>query len=318
MKDGLYAKINTSKGEILIDLYYDKTPLTVINFVGLAEGTVTFGGADKPTGTRFYDGLKFHRVIGDFMVQGGCPLGTGTGGPGYSFADEFVSSLKFTRPGLLAMANSGPASNGSQFFITHVPTPHLNGKHTIFGEVIDNGMDVVNKIAKDDTIDKIEIVRVGKKAEAFETDQAAFDSTQAKIEEGQQSGADKEQEKILKKIKQKWPNAHHSKTGLYWVVDKEGEGDTPKAGTMISAHYTGRLLSNNQKFDSSVDRGEPLKFEVGVGRVIKGWDQALANMKRGEKRTLIIPPKLGYGAQGAGGVIPPNAWLVFDVELVDF
>lgn len=317
MKDGLYAKMSTSKGDILLALYYDKTPLTVINFAGLTEGSMAFGGADKPTGTRFYDGLKFHRVISDFMVQGGCPLGTGTGGPGYKFADEFVSSLKFTDPGILAMANSGPGTNGSQFFITHVATPHLNGKHTIFGHVIE-GQDVVDSIAKNDTLEKVEIIRVGKKAEGFATDQAAFDQASASQESANVNVGNDAHDDIIKMIKKKWPKAHFSNSGLYWVVNKEGEGDTPRSGTMISAHYEGRLLANNQKFDSSYDRGKPLKFEVGVGQVIKGWDQALANMKRGEKRTLIIPPKLGYGSQGAGGVIPPDAWLVFEVELVDF
>ncbi|RUM34081.1 MAG: peptidylprolyl isomerase [Desulfobulbus sp.] len=317
MKDGLYAQINTTKGKILLKLYYDKTPLTVINFVGLAEGTLVYGGAEKPTGTHFYDGLKFHRVIKDFMIQGGCPLGTGTGGPGYTFADEIDSSLKFTGPGILAMANAGPGTNGSQFFITHVATPHLNGKHTIFGKVIE-GQDVVNAIAQDDLIDSVEIIRVGDKAKKFKTDQAAFDKARKEIEEKKHKAEEEGQKDIIKMIKHKWPKAHHSHTGMYWVVNKEGKGDKPQAGNMITAHYTGRLLSNNKKFDSSYDRGEPIKFEIGVGRVIKGWDQALLNMKRGEKRTLIIPPKLGYGAQGAGGVIPPNAWLVFDVELVDF
>lgn len=317
MKDGLYAKITTNKGDILLNLYYDKSPLTVINFVGLSEGTLTYGGADKPTGTRYYDGLKFHRVINDFMIQGGCPLGTGTGGPGYTFADEFDSSLKFTGPGILAMANAGPGTNGSQFFITHAATPHLNGKHTIFGKVVDS-QDVVNAIAQNDTIEKIEIIRVGTKAEQFKTDQAAFESAQADIDGAKKKDGDDEQKKTIKMIKQKWPKAHHSHTGMYWVVTKEGKGDKPKPGSKIKAHYTGRLLANNKKFDSSYDRGKPLEFEVGIGRVIKGWDQALVNMKRGEKRTLIIPPHLAYGDQGAGGVIPPNAWLVFDVELVDF
>jgi peptidylprolyl isomerase len=317
MKDGLYAKITTPKGDILLSLYYDKTPLTVINFVGLAEGTLVYGGAEKPTGTRFYDGLKFHRVIKDFMIQGGCPLGTGTGGPGYTFADEIVSSLKFNNAGILAMANAGPGTNGSQFFITHVPTPHLNGKHTIFGHVVE-GQDVVNAIAQNDSIEKVEIIRVGDKAQAFKTDQEAFDQAKQKIGDDKRKAEEEGDKEVIKMIKHKWPNAHHSHTGMYWVVNKEGKGDKPMAGNMITAHYTGRLLANNRKFDSSYDRGEPIKFEIGVGRVIKGWDQALLNMRKGEKRTLIIPPKLAYGAQGAGGVIPPNAWLVFDVELVDF
>ncbi|MCI5145645.1 MAG: peptidylprolyl isomerase [Candidatus Electrothrix sp. AR3] len=317
MNDGLYAKIKTGKGDILLNLYYDKAPLTVINFVGLAEGTLVYGGADRPTGTRFYDNLKFHRVIKDFMIQGGCPLGTGTGGPGYNFADEFDPALKFTGPGILAMANSGPGTNGSQFFITHVATPHLNGKHTIFGHVVD-GQDVVNAIAQNDNINKVEIIRQGKEAEDFQTDQAAFEATQQTLQEKEISGASEQHKETIKMIKKKWSNLHFSDYGLYWVVNTEGKGEKPAKGTNISVHYAGRLLSNNQKFDSSYDRGEPIEFAVGTGQVIKGWDQALANMKKGEKRTLIIPPELAYGAQGAGRVIPPNAWLVFDVELVNF
>ena len=317
MQDGLYAKISTPKGDILLNLYYDKTPLTVINFVGLTEGTLIYGGAEKPTGIRFYDGLKFHRVIKDFMVQGGCPLGTGTGGPGYTFADEFDPELRFTGPGVLAMANAGPGTNGSQFFITHVATPHLNGKHTIFGHVVE-GQDVVDSIAQNDVIKNVEIIRVGEEAENFKTDQEAFDQIQEKRNQAQEDTTSQEKDKTIKMIKQKWPGAHFSNSGLYWVVNQEGKGVKPASGTKISAHYAGRLLSNDQKFDSSYDRGEPIQFKVGVGQVIKGWDQALSNMRKGEKRTLIIPPELAYGSRGAGGVIPPDAWLVFDVELVDF
>lgn len=317
MKDGLYAKIETEKGDILLKLYYDKTPLTVINFVSLAEGTIHLGGAPKPIGTPFYDGLKFHRVIEGFMIQGGCPLGTGTGGPGYTFPDEIVKGLRFDRPGLLAMANAGPNTNGSQFFITHVPTPHLNGKHTIFGRVVE-GQKVVDAIEQDDEIKHVEIIRVGKKAESFKTGQEAFDKALHDIEKNKKKAEEDAQAETIKLIKKKWPGVRHTHSGMYFLVTREGEGEKPTPGTMITAHYTGRLLENGRKFDSSYDRGEPIKFEVGVGRVIRGWDEALIHMKKGEKRTLIIPPKLAYGERGAGGAIPPNAWLVFDVELVDF
>jgi cyclophilin family peptidyl-prolyl cis-trans isomerase len=172
LADGLYAKFETTKGEIICVLEFAKTPLTVANFVGLAEGTKK---CNKPEGTRFYDGLQFHRVIPKFMIQGGCPLGRGTGGPGYRFPDEIDRTLRHTDPGVLSMANAGPGTNGSQFFITHVPTPWLDGKHSVFGHVI-KGQDVVNEIAKGDILTTLTIIRVGDEAKAFKSDEAAFQS----------------------------------------------------------------------------------------------------------------------------------------------
>ena len=318
MKDGLYAKIVTNRGDILLKLHYTKTPLTVINFVGLAEGSLHLGGGDRPAGTPFYNGLTFHRVIGGFMIQGGCPLGTGTGGPGYTFPDEFDKTLRHDGPGVLSMANAGPGTNGSQFFITHVATPHLDDRHTVFGQVVE-GQKVVDTIAKDDVIKAVEILRVGREAEQFKADQAAFDAALEAIKGEEMQAEKKAREKIRKMINERWPKATRTQSGLFYTVDKEGEGEPPAVGTTIKAHYTGRLLLGNRKFDSSYDRGEPIAFPVGKGRVIKGWDEALVQMKKGEKRTLIIPPELAYGERGAGnGVIPPNAWLVFDVEMVSF
>ena len=174
LADGLFASIITAKGTIAVELYFEKTPLTVINFVGLAEGTKDYNPVKGRTDGPFYDGLTFHRVIANFMIQGGDPLGNGRGGPGYNFPDEFVPALTFSGPGVLAMANAGPNTNGSQFFITHKATPHLNFKHTIFGLVV-SGQNVVDAIRNGDTIEKIEVIRNGDKAKNFATDQAAFD-----------------------------------------------------------------------------------------------------------------------------------------------
>jgi len=315
LDDGLYASMVTSKGNIMIALEFEKTPLTVANFVGLAEGTKEFSDPKGRTSGRYYDGLTFHRVIADFMIQGGCPLGSGTGGPGYNFPDEFDPSLKHDKPGVLSMANAGPGTNGSQFFITHVPTPHLDGKHSVFGHVV-TGQEVVDAIEKGDSLVRVEIIRVGDKAESFAADQKAFDALLAGMEE-RKANAEKERlEKEQTIIKIKWPNATKTDSGLMYTVLKEGSGDKPASGTMISVHYTGMFV-DGRKFDSSIDRGEPIRFPVGTGRVIDGWDEALLDMKKGEKRILIVPPDLAYGNKQRDP-IPPNSTLVFEVELVDF
>ena len=176
LADGLYAKVVTSKGDILISLEFEKTPLTVTNFVGLAEGTKN---SNRGKGIRFYDGLTFHRVIPDFMIQGGDPDGNGAGGPGYQFPDEIDPTLRHDVPGVLSMANAGPGTNGSQFFITHTKTPWLDGKHTVFGHVI-QGQDVVNAIRQGDTIRKINIIRIGARAAVFKADQDSFETLLAK------------------------------------------------------------------------------------------------------------------------------------------
>ncbi|MBW2506365.1 MAG: peptidylprolyl isomerase [Deltaproteobacteria bacterium] len=316
LDDGLYAKIMTSKGDITVQLEFEKTPLTVTNFVGLAEGTKNFNDSKGRTSGRFYDGLEFHRVIDNFMIQGGCPLGSGTGGPGYKFPDEFDQSLRHDRPGILSMANAGPGTNGSQFFITHVPTPWLDNKHTVFGHVIE-GQDVVNAIRKGDTITRIEIIRVGDKAKVFKADQESFDKLLNEREKGRLTLEKERQTKDMAVIKEKWPNLKTTDSGLMYEIVAKGSSDVkPRPGDMVSAHYTGMFL-DGRKFDSSVDRGDPIQFPVGAGRVIKGWDEALLDMTKGEKRILIIPPDLAYGSRGRGP-IPANSTLVFEVELLDF
>ena len=308
MQDGIYAKFNTSKGEILVMLTHEKTPGTVGNFVALAEGKQE--NKVKAKGEPYYDGLKFHRVIPDFMVQGGCPQGTGTGDAGYKFDDEFHSDLNHSKPGVLSMANAGPGTNGSQFFITHVPTPWLDNKHTVFGHV-EKGQEVVDDIAQGDIIKNLEIVRVGDKAEnwdavkAFET----FKSAKEEHIEKQKKVQDAELEKIS-------AGFDSTESGLRYKMIQEGNGAKAQKGQTVSVHYEGSLL-NGQVFDSSYKRKQPIDFQLGAGQVISGWDEGISLLKVGDKARFVIPSNLGYGSAGAGGVIPPNATLLFDVELMD-
>ncbi len=313
LADGLYAEMNTSKGKIVLRLEFEKTPLTVANFVGLSEGTRT---SNKPKGTKFYDGLVFHRVIPDFMIQGGDPEGSGRGGPGYKFGDEFDSSLKHDGPGVFSMANAGPGTNGSQFFITHKETPWLDGKHSVFGRVVE-GQDVVNKIAGGDKLVSVKIIRVGKKAEAFKSDDAAFDALSKGAGKRVTEAAENAQKDVLTALEKAHGKITTTASGMKYVTLAAGKGDKAGKDRKIKAHYTGKLL-DGQVFDSSVKRNEPFEFTVGIGQVIKGWDEALSDMKKGEKRIIVLPPDLAYGARGAGGAIPPNATLVFEVELLDF
>ena len=307
MQEGIYARFTTSKGQILVQLTHDKTPGTVGNFVALAEGDLE--NSAKPQGTPYYDGLKFHRVIADFMIQGGCPLGTGTGDPGYKFDDEFVSELKHDGPGVLSMANAGPGTNGSQFFITHTATPWLDGKHTVFGKVVE-GQDVVDTIAQDDVIETLAIERVGDAAQNWNAVEAfrVFENARAKREEEAKKTAQEALDKLAAGFDQ-------TDSGLRYKIIQKGSGAQAEKGKSVSVHYEGSL-DNGQVFDSSYRRKDPITFTLGIGQVIQGWDEGIALLKEGDKARFVIPSYLGYGERGAGGVIPPNTTLVFDVELV--
>ena len=308
MQDGIYAKINTPKGAITIQLTYDVTPGTVGNFVALAEGNLE--NSAKPQGTPYYDGLKFHRVIPDFMIQGGDPAGTGSGGPGYNFDDEFHPTLRHDGPGVLSMANAGPGSNGSQFFITHVATPWLDNKHTVFGNVIE-GQDVVDSIAQGDTMDTIEIIRVGADAEKWNAVEAFRSFNGAKAE--REAAAKKAQEELLTSISEGF---EQTESGLRYQIIQKGNFNKAEAGKTVAVHYKG-MFADGGEFDNSFKRGEPIEFPVGMGNVIAGWDEGIQLLKVGDKARFVIPSHLAYGSRGAGGVIPPDATLVFDVELMD-
>ena len=307
MKEGLFAQIKTSKGVIEIQLEFEKTPGTVGNFVGLSIGKIK--NSNKELGKPYYDGLKFHRVINDFMIQGGCPVGTGTGDPGYKFDDEFNADLKHDKPGILSMANSGPATNGSQFFITHIETPWLDNKHTVFGHVID-GLDVVNSIVQDDEIINIKINAVGDKAQSFDPVKA-FENFN-KLKEERINEQKKRTEKLLNDL-----SDGYSKTdsGLMYKFLDNKNLNKPSKGEKVKVHYKGMLLDGTV-FDSSFKRNQPIEFTLGVGQVIKGWDEGISLLGVGDKASFIIPSDLAYGESGAGGVIPPNAPLLFEVELI--
>ena len=309
-KDGVFAIMETSKGSIVLELFYEKTPLTVTNFVGLAEGTL-----DAAKGKPFYDGLKFHRVIADFMIQGGDPEGTGRGGPGYRFADECFDDLTFDKPGYLAMANAGPGTNGSQFFITHVPTEWLNGKHTIFGQVVNqDSQKVVNAVAQDDKIVKLTIVRQGEKAKNFTATQADFDrlasEAKAKAEEAKKAANAKK----IAEVEKNFPGFAVDSNGIYWKTKKAGNGIKIGGRKNVACEYKGYLV-NGTVFDKSAGRG-PLEFVTASGQMIPGFDIMVQDMSLGEKRTVVIPSDLAYGDQGYPGVIPGGAYIAFDIEVV--
>lgn len=310
LSDGLYADLETSKGNIILELYYEQVPTTVSNFVALAEGNHPVVD-NQHEGKRYYDGLKFHRVIEDFMIQGGDPTGTGSGGPGYQFDDEFNEELKHDGPGVLSMANAGPGTNGSQFFITHVETPWLDGKHSIFGKV-NSGQDVVDEIEQDDIIKTVKVVRIGEAAKSFNAPKN-FENYISEKSEADILRAEAEKES-LEKLSE---GMQETESGIKYKISKEGTGPNAKKDDLLSVHYSLQLVDGSE-IDSSFTRGAPIEFTCGVGQVIKGWDEAMQLLNKGSKARLIIPSELGYGAVGAGnGVIPPNATLIFDVELVD-
>lgn len=345
LPDGLYAKIETNKGDIILALEYNKAPLTVANFVSLAEGQNDFVTNKNLKGRPFFDGLKFHRVIKDFMIQTGDPMGTGSGDAGYKFKDEF-SDMRFDNAGVLAMANNGPSTNSSQFFITHVATPWLDGKHTIFGHVVGNGMEVVNAIDQNDVVKKVTIIRKGEAAKKFNDVKTFYDyfsieaDKQLKQTELEEQSKKEYEEKYGEVIQDKVrylealkSKATKTSTGLKYVITKKGDGKKPTAGTPLLIAYAG-FLKDGTLFDTSIENVaktfgkfdqqravqggyEPIPFQAGkIEGMIPGFIEGIEQMSFGDKAILFIPSHLAYGAGGAGNVIPPYADIVFEVELL--
>lgn len=354
--EGIFATIATNKGTIVVQLEYQKTPITVANFISLAEGKNTFVTNEKLKAKPFYDGLKFHRVIKDFMIQGGDPSGNGSGGPGFAFKDE-ITDLKFDKGGILAMANSGPATNGSQFFITHKDTPWLTGVHTIFGHVV-QGMDIVNLIAQDDVILKVTITRKGNSAKAFDAPKVFSDYYANKAEDAKkQALIDAENQKKQAAIEaeakkvylEKYGSVINAKaaylasvkaagtkteSGLVYKITEKGTGVKPADGTTFNFNYAG-YFEDGTLFDSNYEEVakaygkhdanraaqngyKPFPFEAGKkDGMIPGFLEGLNLISYGDKAVIFIPSNLAYGERGAGGVIPPNATLVFEIEMLE-
>lgn len=350
LPDGLYADIETNKGTITVSLEFEKTPFTVASFVSLAEGKNTFA-TEGYKGKPFYDGLTFHRVVKEpqpFVIQGGCPLGNGTGDAGYRFRDEIVPEFKFDKAGILAMANSGPgtSTNGSQFFITLAPTPNLNGSHTIFGHVVGNGMDVVNQIEQDDDIVSITIIRKGESAKKFDAPKVFADFL-SKEEENQkkQAAIDAENKRAYdakyKAVKDKkvaelqalFKTSKKTNSGLQYVILKKGNGKKPQNGAMLNLKYSG-WLEDGHLVDSNIEaiakefgkhderasaygKYEPIQFPYGrKDGMIPGFIEGIEMLHYGDKGLFFIPANLAFGPQGASPEVPPNANMIFEIELV--
>lgn len=316
--DGLYAQFITSKGEIVCRLEMEKTPMTVANFVGLAEGKFKVG--DKVFDKPYYNGLNFHRVIKDFMIQGGCPLGTGSGDPGYKFFDEVETDLKHSRAGVLSMANAGPATNGSQFFITHKATPWLDGKHTVFGFVV-KGQEVVDAVQQGDKLMEVKILRLGEKAKKFDATAifgSYYNPWKARKEEEERianMSIEDYNKQLFETIKKKYKKAKQMPSGLIVVIDKKGKKVKPTKGDKVSVHYVGTFVRDGKQFDSSRDRKQPMDFNYQVNRMVPGFEEGIGLLGVGAKAKLILPYHLAYGKAGRG-TIPPVSDLQFEIEVL--
>jgi peptidylprolyl isomerase len=328
--EGMYAEISTTKGQIVIKLDFEKTPLTVANFYGLAEGTIE--NSVFPLGTPFYNGSKFHRVVPGHVIQTGAPNTEEEIGCGYTIPNEIHPALSHSQPGMVGMANSGPHTNGSQFYITLGDRSYLDGDYSLFGEVI-QGMDTVNNIQIGDEIISINIVRIGKKAKKFKTDKKTFAANLAASEKKQEQEEKDKELKEKERIQNTWPEAISTQSGLKYVILEEGEGETPRESDRVQVLYSGSTLEG-KKFISTQEDGRPeyglepqtFTFEIGKNSINPGFDEAIVEMKKGEKRILILPAALAYSVHGFYGpekegekrfFISPNSTLIYEVTIID-
>lgn len=340
LEEGIYAEFITSKGDFVAKLHHEQAPLTVSNFIDLAEGNNEMVDSIYK-GKKFYNGLVFHRVIKDFMIQGGDPLGTGSGNPGYKFPDETTQELQHTGKGILSMANSGPGTNGSQFFITLKETPWLNGKHTVFGEIA-IGQDIV------DTIGLVEVEAGSKPVEPVTMLEVniitvggvklpSFKEGMVTIEKKKKESLEKKNKiaaEVAKEFNSINEKAEELPSGLKKYITTKGTEVQPKLGTKVLVYYAG-YLADGTLFDSNMVEVAK-KFEVwdhtredGGGykptpmdysldaQLISGFREGLLSMKVGEKATYFIPAHLGYGERGYPPVIPPSSDLIFELEVVE-
>jgi len=339
LQKGLYAEFITNKGTFMVQFYHEEAPMTVANFIALAEGKQEMADSIYK-GKPFYDGLIFHRVIKDFMIQGGDPKGNGSGNPGYRFPDEFVDSLKHDKKGILSMANSGPATNGSQFFITLKPTPWLDGKHTIFGKIVE-GQDVIDAIGatttaerdkpvQDIVIQKVTIINKGVKAPSFSEEMKKNEIALKKKKEEMNALISKTQQEF--KAYKETAKVLESGVQVHWL--QKGKGKKPKDGESLLIDYEG-YLGNGQLFATSIltvaqkydmvnpqalaqNGYRPLIETYGpTGRTVPGFKDGLTQLQEGDQAIFFIPSHLAYGAQGINKIIPPNTDIIFKVNLLE-
>jgi peptidylprolyl isomerase len=326
---GLYAQLQTNKGLIVLELVFQKTPLTVANFVGLAEGKIE--NAVFPLDTPYFNGTLFHRVVPGHVIQAGMPQGKDVEGPGYEFPNEIDPSLRHERAGILGMANGGPHTNGSQFYITLAERSYLDGDYTVFGRVL-SGMDVVNNITQGDLIEKVTIVRVGQKAERFQPNTASFQRLLKKTWQRVKKAATHKKRDEEKIIRRQWPDLLTTGDGLRYRILSPGQGEKAKSGDTLSLRYQGQML-DGRTFASSAGSGWPapgtteatFPFVIGQTQINPGFDQSVAAMLPGEKRLIIIPAALAYGDSGFYAksvpgqkrfVISPGTTLVYEIEVL--